>query len=584
MKWFWWIKRCTSRITTRWGHLSGLKIDILNTGEYQPVPHTREIANTCRLILLTTTFAIPVLLSCLRFTPVPITLATKLHAIINQPTIPSRYGYTTPAIGQSLFIIYIIGLNIILSCAGYRSSAPNAWYTSQSREIATYITNRAGVLSFVNMTILFLFAGRNNILLTLTNWSHSTFILLHKVLGCIAVLQACLHSAIYLNFRLVDGTYSTEVKERYWIMGILGTLAMTLILPLSIGKIRKAAYEVFLITHIVLSVLAVLRCWYHIIWRFNHTWGYETWLYIAIAFWAFDRVARLGKMVRAGRGRMVITKIDEDYLRLDGFMTRGMLKGNGVYLYFPSLSWRVWENHPFSIAGVGCILLGQSSIVDRQKEQGKDLDIEMSRTRSDDPALPTIDRVEETRSTFTVLVRVQKGTTLALAKRSTFSNTSIPVSLPILMEAYNHDHRPIHFINPTAPEITEYPNIIFLAGGVGITAFLPIISLYTQQQHFGKVKLYWSTRSLGLVKTVQEMLPLYGREGEKGVWGEIDGHIQVGTRLDLEGIVNELQDACEGTMIYMCGPKGMMGDIRELVAEKGKQGVKVRLFDERFNW
>jgi len=47
-------------------------------------------------------------------------------------------------------------------------------------EIAVYVSNRLGLLSFADLPLLMLYAGRNNILLWLTIWSHSTFLLLDR--------------------------------------------------------------------------------------------------------------------------------------------------------------------------------------------------------------------------------------------------------------------------------------------------------------------------------------------------------------------------------------------------------------------
>lgn len=75
-----------------------------------------------------------------------------------------------PSRGQEIFIFYLIAINVILSVVGYWSRQRNSWYLNASgsdRDIISYMTNRLGVLSFANIPLLFLYAGRNNILLWL---------------------------------------------------------------------------------------------------------------------------------------------------------------------------------------------------------------------------------------------------------------------------------------------------------------------------------------------------------------------------------------------------------------------------------
>lgn len=249
-----------------------------------------------------------------------------------------------PTRGQALFIAYLVIINIILCAVGIESAQPNAWFASQPLEIVTYVSNRAGVLSFANIPLLFLYSGRNNVLLWLTNWSHSTFLLLHRWVAAICTIEACLHSAIYLQIYTANGTHSSESKLQYWYWGIIATLAMVVLLPASTLQIRRKCYELFLAWHIVLSVLVLVGCYLHISYRYAHQWGYENWIYIAFAIWAFERGFRILRMTRHGLLTARVSVVDDEYIKLEvpGIAARGH-----VYLYFPTLTWRVWENHPF---------------------------------------------------------------------------------------------------------------------------------------------------------------------------------------------------------------------------------------------
>lgn len=309
-----------------------------------------------RLVVFLSGVVIPVGFSLLRFIPFPAHWVSLFNAYVIDPPaigqrhkVPILWGLTnTPTRGQALFLSYLTVINIILCSVGYSSKQPNAWWPDDpSREILTYVTNRMGVLSFANVPLLILYAGRNNVLLWLTNWSYETFVLLHRYVAAIATLQAVLHSLIYLRIYVVDGTHSSESKLPYWYWGAIATIGMSILLPTSILPLRRMLYEAFLLWHIAISVLVIVGCYLHIYDRFQHQWGYEVWIYVAIAVWVFDRFLRIARLARNGLRWANITMIDDDYLRVD---VDGV-GGNGhAYLYFPTLTWRVWENHPFSVA------------------------------------------------------------------------------------------------------------------------------------------------------------------------------------------------------------------------------------------
>lgn len=176
------------------------------------------------LVLLLTGAGIPILLSLLRFLPFPDAFISRFNAqFIDAPALGTRHQvpflktFIVPTRGQAFFIVYLWAINIILCSIGYQSRQPNSWYETTTLEIARYIAYRTGVLSFANIALLILYSTRNNVLLWVTNWSHSTFLLLHRWLAVICTLQACIHSAILLQAYLADGTHSSESQKPYWV-------------------------------------------------------------------------------------------------------------------------------------------------------------------------------------------------------------------------------------------------------------------------------------------------------------------------------------------------------------------------------
>ena len=94
-------------------------------------------------------------------------------------------------------------------------------------------------------------------------------------------------------------------------------------------------------------IFGLAQCYYHIFFKYQHAWGYENWVYLAVLLWAAEKGVRAIKMTKNSFKTARTPRIDDEYIRLD----IPDVKATGyVYLYFPTLNWRFWENHPFSIA------------------------------------------------------------------------------------------------------------------------------------------------------------------------------------------------------------------------------------------
>lgn len=306
-----------------------------------------------RLIVFLSGVVIPVAFSLLRLLPFPPRLRSKFYAyVIDVPVFGKRHQQPilkglmyNPTRGQAIFILYLIAINLTAVFVGYHRYSPNLIRPDRSRELVRGIGNRAGTIALANIPLVILFAGRNNMLLWLTNWSHSTFLLLHRWTAVICTVEACLHSAMRLQIVVSDGTHSTKSHVDYWRWGVIATLSFCILLPASVLPFRRSAYEAFLIGHIILVLLALVGAWHHIAYIFKGKEGFDIWLYIAIAVWGFDRLLRLVRLSKHGIKKAYVSIVDDEYLRVD---VPGVDCSGYCYAYFPTLSWRIWENHPFS--------------------------------------------------------------------------------------------------------------------------------------------------------------------------------------------------------------------------------------------
>ncbi|CAG8408234.1 unnamed protein product [Penicillium salamii] len=526
------------------------------------------------LIIFITGCVAPIFLSLIRFIPLPSQFFIALNAhLIDPPLAGKRHAVPVlgagivPTRGQALFIAYIVIVNIILSSVGYQISRPGTMYPNLSYQLAAWVSNRLGVLSFANLPLLILYSGRNNILLWMTDWSRSTFLLIHRWIAFICTLQACLHSLIYLALVIWENDHEIKSHLAFWYWGIIATVAFSLMIPFSILPLRRVAYELFFILHIAFAILAIAGSWYHIMYRYDRQWGFETWLYMAMAIWSFDRLMRLARIARFGLNRAFVTEVDDRYLRIE--IPNVICRGH-AYFCFPTLTWRFWDSHPFSI--IPQTSFHESDLNVRPKD-GNESVSEALQTDTQPKALsysPPASFNSERRG-IVLYVGRHTGITSLLASRA----GSVP-GLPVLIEsAYSNPLGTAGHFQPTA----EYPNTVCIVGGVGITAILPFLLSQSSIQTMGaRTKLYWGSRSQALVDSVRSEV------GPQ--WSHIDQEVSVGQRFDIKKVLSDelLQSGSTGTTVMVCGPSPMSDDVRFHISALGRHGARVRLAEESFGW
>jgi hypothetical protein len=156
-----------------------------------------------------------------------------------------------------------------------------------------------------------------------------------------------MHSILFLALGIQERVIDGWQRDPAWISGSLATVAIALIAPLAMGLVRRAMYELFLMIHIAATIILLAGGYYHLFYLYNRrNGGYLYYIWIAIAFWAFDRVSRIVRITMNGIRTAKITIIDKDYIRVD---IANVNAHGHAYLYFPTLTpWVFWENHASS--------------------------------------------------------------------------------------------------------------------------------------------------------------------------------------------------------------------------------------------
>lgn len=517
------------------------------------------------IVLVVTGFVAPVLLTWLGYLPY---MSRVLDVIKPYVVYPSIFGTrhlrplpyllgNPPLVGHALYTAMFLVLNIVLTSVNYKSMQPHAWYADEWQEIVTYIFYRTGVLAFALAPLVLLLSSRNNILLWLTNWSHATFLTLHRWVARIFALQVLLHSVLALVLYKRIGTYEAMEKEDYWIWGAVATVAVVILAFGSGLYFRRRMYELFLISHIVLSVIVLVGCWYHIA-LIPHLdgWGYLLWMYAAFAVWGFDRAARIARMIKNGIRHPVVTDLTEGYARVDiSRLDWGTDPGTHVYAYFPTLTpLRPWENHPFSV--VPTVLLDAAPVSAARSHRtsgdtgGSDPESDGGHAEKNlgsrlqvSTMTPDINASRRVRTNgITLFVKKAKGATASLQANARL--------LTLLDGPYP---------NTPTREILRCDRLLLLGGGIGITSLIP----WTLRHH--NVRLCWTVKESARC-LVAEMQHALSRVAERDV--------SIGSRMDLDKLVAEEEAVGWGRVgVVVCGPAGFCDDARAAVVAAGRRGL-----------
>ncbi|KAF2452346.1 ferric reductase like transmembrane component-domain-containing protein [Lineolata rhizophorae] len=519
------------------------------------------------IAMLVTGFGTPIVLTMLGYMPFVSGLLRKLKPYLVWPSTIGTYQVrplpyflgNAPTVGQSLYVAMFIILNIILTAVNYHSLQPNAWYSDTWREIMAYVLFRTGIYAYIMAPLIFLFAGRNNILLWLTNWSHSTFLVLHRWVARVFTLQALLHSILAVILYKKRGIYEHEVKAPYWIWGIVATLCAVILTFGSGLYVRSFAYEFFLIKHIVLSVILVVACWYHAYDLYAYLGGYQIWLSVLSAVWFFDRLVRVARIAMSGPRRARVTDLGEHYVRIDVPGIRwGSEPGKHVYVYFPTLNpLRPWENHPFSILPTALLQpSGAQSDSGSQRQSSADRQDEHSDIEKRDVVKAQAIAVKNSRRTVGLTLYVRKSTGMTKSLRA-------DNSLLTFLEG--------PYPNNSTREVLRCDRLLLIGGGIGITGLLPFVN-----NHWD-VKLAWSVKeSAGcLVHDLDGVLRTVA-----------DKDVRIGTRLNVKQLLaDEMEAGWEKVGVVVSGPGGLCDDVRAAVVTAGKLGkTEFELEVEAYSW
>ncbi|KAI1766945.1 ferric reductase like transmembrane component-domain-containing protein [Hypoxylon sp. FL1150] len=510
-----------------------------------------KVQSTYVITIIAAGVGTPLLMTILDYLPYIGGILDKLKPYLVYPSTTGTYSArplpwllrNAPTIGQSLYITMFVALNVVLGAVSYQGfGRPHPWGFTPAGEIMSYVGYRTGHIAFALLPLTVLFASRNNFLLWVTNWSFSTFLVLHRWVARVCALQAVVHSITLLGAYISTGGYYTDVHEAYWIWGIVATLCLVVLLFHSVIWFRRASYELFLVLHILLTVFTITGCWYHVMYWHGFTGIYEYWVYAVCAVWFFDRLLRVSRICRNGIRRATGVR----WVPLPGYH---------AYAYFPTLvPLRPWENHPFSIVNTGMLRsrnrVPPSTSFPQQRHSSDVNDVEEGKGKQE---VTVAHQVGGTRG-ISLYVKNHSGMTKYLRARR---------NLPVLFDG--------PYRGNASGRVLRCDRVLLIGGGIGVTGLLPWITAHVN------VKLAWSLK--------QTSEPL-AKDLATALENIVDKEVLIGKRLSIKALLaQEVQAGWDRIGVVVCGPDSLCDDVRAAVVVFGRREKAVfELEVDAFSW
>lgn len=491
----------------------------------------------------------------------------RLSSAVNVGTLPSRL--------HSILLFLYLGSNIAYMFV-------LNWAVENKYVLCAELRGRSGTLALVNMVPLIIMAGRNNPLISLLKISFDTYNLLHRWMGRIVVAEVIIHTVAWAIPAVADKgwakAFAPVLKSPFIGSGFFGTIAMTLLLLLSLSPVRHAFYETFLNVHIILAVVAFACTWIHCA---SATGGLPQlpWIMAIVALWIADRAARVLRLAYTNWGHSGITDalceaMPGDVVRVTVNLPRYVDIKPGTHAYLRFWGIMPWESHPFSIAWVEHYT--SNALPQSEKEP-----------------LNTLDR-KTAYTAVSFIIGAQTGMTRKLYGRACQSSSG--VRLRAAMEGPYAGHH----------NLDSYGHVVLFAGSTGITH--QISHIRTLLEGYNECTV--ATRRLTLVWIIRTY------ESLEWVRPFMDTILRIPNRKDILRIqvfvtrplnprdivsasstvkmfpgrpniplllIKEVQDQIGAMVVSVCGPGGLADDVRGAV--RAVQGDNVIDFiEESFTW
>ncbi|OJK02091.1 hypothetical protein ASPACDRAFT_114742 [Aspergillus aculeatus ATCC 16872] len=250
--------------------------------------------------------------------------------------------------------VVLANLVVVLVFCFYKLDTTDQW----SWEDVGY---RTGFVAIAQLPLIFLLAGRQNLIGALVGMSYERLNWYHRWVARTLWLTATIHMAFWFRDWGRYNYISYEIKNYPLIArGLAAWVILTWIVITSAAPIRRFGYEFFVLQHLVTFVGFIAAVWLHA------PAEVKVWVWIPIGFLVFDRVARyiwatyinLSIFHRSKSPSHALWANRATFTPLPGNVTRVTIENPGVswkpgqHVFLTCHSIAPLQSHPFTIASI----------------------------------------------------------------------------------------------------------------------------------------------------------------------------------------------------------------------------------------
>ncbi|KAH7084134.1 ferric reductase [Paraphoma chrysanthemicola] len=467
-----------------------------------------------------------------------------------------------------------IGIVYIFSNVAFCIAPLPLWSQPQPKDLAAF-RGRCGTLAAYNLVLTVPFALRNNPLILMLHISFDTFSTFHRWNARLVVCEATAHVlAFAYNAYNVEFNASSGWTSVTWIlrhcfsfrMGLTAFAAFLMLSLHSIGPLRHAFYDTFLLCHRIGVFIAIIGVYFHLA---SHALPQLPWAYLIVAFLVLEILARAFRILyyNVSRRRPCWTRVSLE--ALPGEATRVTFSlprswnanpGSHVHVYLPRIA--LWSSHPFSVAwteSFGYTLLDTEKL----------------------PSTVTDIKIGAGLSTVSCIIRARHGMTRTLyqlAQRSESNAVSLWGAIEGPYGGFD--------------SLDAHGTIVLFAGGVGITHQLPFVRHLlaghnNKSAAARKILLVWCIAHIDALDWIEPWLEEVAAmdnfheivrirvytsrlSPQRPDTRPVPGYLDIRDhRCEIQDVVDEEALAHVGALIVtVCGPAGFNHSVRKAVRQK----------------
>ncbi|KAK7907960.1 hypothetical protein PG985_015263 [Apiospora marii] len=481
--------------------------------------------------------------------------------LVYQPGPVPFINRTLPPNETSLFVLAYFALNVFFQF--FQSPLELRYFFA--------FADRIGYVFIVNLPLLYLLAAKNQPLSALTGYSYESLNIFHRRVGELMCFAALAHFVCFVIWQvwccpawLLVGDLWDFLLDQRNLIGMGALIAYELLYATSLASFRARCYEVFLASHVVLQVAALVFLYLH----FPTSRPY---VLASLAIFLVDRLVwRLSLKSDSFTADVEVLEDEQTLLlsanwsmpqqsnqSLSSWLRHSIRHGwkpmDHVFITVPSLGRsHSLQTHPFTIASAA-------------------------------PRHPDLLEAEvpQQHAWLSLLIRARDGFTRDLLQYSQ-SHSSVPVRID---GPYGS--------TGALEMLRACDSTVLIAGGSGIAVVFPLAWALAQHRPQGggsrdqqDVHLLWVVHS----RSHLSWLPKERLDelAEAGIHVTIPGPTAEAGRPDIAGYIAELgtraQVRRQELGVVVSGPDNLNRVARNACALAVKDGTKIRLSVEKFGW